>query len=190
MIDVNSNSSFRKSSAPGRQRGIILFVAMIILIMLALLGLYVTKSSVLQLKMADNTGMKSKTLEFAEASRSYAEAQIIVRGNQMSAGTVYDCSALGTGYYASPILSLTGCYALVVASFDWDNDSIAVPGDGKKYVVEYLGVDSISEVGDDVQQGLLESNKVAVHVFRIVTQGKEDRGSETILETIYLVRKS
>ena len=183
------------------QRGVALFIGLIFLLLMTLVGLYVSRSSVLELRMAGNAGAKAASFENAEDGRMDAEGILKTLSNTMSANMTSDTSAsasqafncgnLGAGYYARAGEG-TGCGVLVPDALNWDGaDSLPNPDNPEaRYAVEYLGLDEIFETGNDVETGIGNPEKKKVFVFRVVGHGVEPSGSASTVETIYMVFKS
>jgi len=172
-----------------RQKGAALIISILLLVVLTLIGLYLSQSGMLELRMADNAASRSIAFQRAEAARTYAENLINSQADQMSAaGGSFECT---TGYYASSNAPNTsGCSQLDLSQMKWDTtDSIAIDQD-QRYVIEYLGTDEVREPYLGVEVGNNTSQTMEVYVFRIVTRGSESAGGTVTLQSIFTARKS
>ncbi len=166
-------------------------IGLIFLVLMTMVGLFVARSSMLQLKMSDNAGAKATSFEAAEKARITAEKALITVANGVSQSGVYDCAKLGAGYFARAGSGGQNCQTFDLAAMNWDNnDSVAVNGNLERYAIEYLGEDEVNQVADEVETGSTAQGKVKVLVFRIVARGRDAAGAETIVKTVFLVRKS
>lgn len=174
-----------------RQRGAVLIISIVLLIVLSLIGLYLFNSSLLEMRMADNAGSSNVAFQRAEAARAYAEGLMNGLADNMSKGTItYGCTT--KGYYARASLGINGCSALNPASMKWDaTDSFAVPGNtNQRYALEYLGIDTVREIYLGLETGGNTSQTMKVYVFRILARGTEAAGGNTVLQSIFTARKS
>lgn len=174
-----------------RQRGYILVLSLFFLLLITVIGLYLFRSSTLELRMAGNAAAKAISFENAETAHRRAENSINALADTISTGTAYDCNAQGFGFYATAGQGVN-CTVLQQNGIDWDNtDSIEDANNSDShYVLEYLGLDEVYEIGDDVEIGAGEANTFEVHVFRIVGRGDEPTGAVSTVGTIFLARKS
>jgi Tfp pilus assembly protein PilX len=177
-----------------KQQGVVLFISLVFLLVMTFMGLYVMRSSIQQLQMADNAGSKIIAFERAEAARAYAEGLINAKADLMSTGADFNCNT--NGYFARSALAIVGCSVLNADALAWDNDdSFAVPdSEGQRYAIEYQGIDEVLEpnagveVGVGVGSGV--SDTIDVYVFKIIVRGGESAGGLSILQTIFVARKS
>ncbi len=175
-----------------KQQGSVLVISLIFLLVMTFLGIYVYRSSVLQLQMADNAGSKTSAFQQAESARAYAEGLLNAKADSMSTGTNFQCSA--AGYFARTDLAIQGCASLALSQMQWnDTDSFAVPNStDQRYAIEYMGEDEVLEPygGVLVGVGTGKSETINVYVFRIYAKGSETAGAKSILQSIFLARKS
>jgi len=171
-----------------RQHGVALVIGLVFLLLMTLIGLHLSRSSTLELRMAGNAGAKAVSFEFAEDVRMEAEQGLEQLVNNVLAVGVYDCSVLGAGYYARAGQG-TSCSALGQTLLGWDaTDSIVSTSYAdRRYAIEYLGKDQVFEIGDDVETGTGGQRMRDVYVFRVVGYGKEPSGSSSTVETFFIV---
>ncbi len=177
-----------------RQQGAVLIVSIILLVVMTLLGLYLSQTGILEMRMSENAASRSIAFQRAETARSQVE-KAVNPTKDPSTGLAYllsrnsgvlDCQKEGAGYYAAISANATGCSRLDLKKMNWDNtDSQALSGN-TRYAVEYLGTDCIAQelLGNEMGGAGEE-----VYVFRIITRGTEDAGGAVTIQSIYTVRK-
>ena len=174
-----------------------LFISMVFMLVMTFMGLYVMRTGIQQLQMADNAGSKTIAFQRAESARAYAEDLINAKADLMSTGTAgsdFECST--SGYFARSALEIVGCSVLSPGSLAWDDsDSFSIPNSaGQRYAIEYQGIDEVLEPNAGVEVGVGVgtgvSDLIDVYVFRIVARGEESAGGETVLQSIFIARKS
>ena len=172
------------------QLGAALLFSLIFLLVLTFLGIHVFRSSILQLRMADNAGSKNIAFQQAETAITYAEGLINTKADNMSTGTAYSCDT--NGYFARYALAIAGCSGLDPDSMQWDDtDSFTVPGStNQRYAIEYLGADQVYESNTGVEVGTGTSEMIDVYVFQIFAKGEESAGGNSILKSVFIARKS
>jgi type IV pilus assembly protein PilX len=174
-----------------RQRGVALAVSLVMLLLLSLIGLFVSRTSSLELRMAGNVAAKAVSFEHAEDARLDAEKLLISIAYGIDTGTAYDCGTLGTGYYAGGGAG-SNCSSMDVAALAWNGSDSLVNSENShaRYAVEYRGVNEVDEPYNDLQLGHQSFRSVDFHVFRIAGHGTEASGATSIISTVFLVRKS
>ena len=177
---------------PCQQRGAVLLVGMVFLLLMSIAGVQLSKRSVLDQYMATNLAVRTIAFENAETALAEAESQVPDLSEELDAGTTaYDCVALGAGYFAA-VGTGSQCSGANLSTLNWnDSDSIAhLSAPAGRYVIEYLGVDEIRTLDDDVEIGSGTKVSTTVHVYRIVSRGIQSSGSEVILQSLVMVTKS
>ncbi len=177
-----------------RERGAVLVISIVLLVVLTLLGLYLSQSGLLEFRMAENAASRSIALQAAETTRSLAETQAGVIAKQVNAnGDQYDCTTLGNGYYAASSAGtaagslkvaavVSGCNALDPNALKWDDSDSLSTQNGTRYVIEYLGIQDIKDP-KDVELG---QPPPTYHVFRILARGQDAGGGNVTLQSIYV----
>ena len=176
---------------PANQRGLILALSLFFMLLVTVIGLFLFRSSALELRMAGNAGAKAVAFESAETARVDGENGIVALADSIAAGNAYDCTTLGIGFYAIAGVG-DNCGDLDLDAMEWDGtDSVVDPNDASARIdTVYMGVDQIFEVGNDVEVGAGEANTLEVHVFRVVGRGRESSGGMTTVESTFLARDS
>ena len=179
--------------ADRRSTGMILMLSIVFLLLITIIGLYLFRSSTLDLRMANNSASKALSFEDAEAARIQAEGTLMDLADAISAGTAsYDCVDLGVGFYAAAGVG-EGCGEMDdPMDLAWtDDDSVVDPDNPHaRFAFEYVGIDEVFEIGDDVEMGTGQLNKFDVFVFRITGHGMDTSGGLTTVQSIFLARKS
>ena len=173
-----------------RQRGAVLIISIILLVVLTMLGLYLSQTGILELRMADNAASRSIAFQHAETARTKAESVMNALADRMSKKSgVLDCQTEGKGYYAAASANANGCPSLDLTKMKWDaTDSLTVDGN-TRYAVEYLGINKVPKFYFEKELGT-SGNTIEVYVFRIISHGIDTAGGEVLLQSIYTARKS
>jgi type IV pilus assembly protein PilX len=112
-----------------RQRGAILLVSLVMLLILTLLGVGAMDTSVMELKMTSNYREQIQALNAAESNLRFAEIDI---ENIISDSRRFDFNTADDGYYDSR--------AALANVHDWSElSTVAGAGSRDSYIVEYIG---------------------------------------------------
>jgi type IV pilus assembly protein PilX len=181
---VNAMKSMRSLPVVARsQRGAVLFVTLILLLVVTLLGVGAVQQSSTGLKRSVESAQKAISFQTAEsarvAARRVAEDMAAALGNAPSSFS----AAAGQGRYnvGGPGASSAAAPAIRSRAF-WANQSNFQAADGlSSYVIEYLGR----------QELVPDSNRdtgttVAVHVFRLTIHSTTNSGVETTVQSTYV----
>ena len=190
-MEAEANAVQGSFGVPGHQRGAVLLVGMVFLLLMSFAGLQLSKRSVLDQYMATNLAVRTIAFENAETALAQAESQVPALSAAFDSGeTEYDCIALGAGYFADAGTGIQ-CGAIDLSSLNWNNsDSIAHSSAAdSRFVIEYLGFDEIRALDDDVKIGSGIKMSTTVHVYRLVSRGVQASGSEVILQSLVMVTK-
>ncbi len=177
-----------------RQQGAVLIVSIVLLVVMTLLGLYLSQSGMLEMRMSENAAARSIAFQLAETARSQVEeavnpsqdptkglAHLISRNSG-----VLNCRQEGAGYYATASANATDCSPLDLHKMNWNNSDSKMLGGNTRYAVEYLGTECIAQ---DLLGSEVGGTGEEVFVFRIVARGAEDSGGVVTIQSIYTVRK-
>jgi type IV pilus assembly protein PilX len=175
------NHSFPKGH-PSKQRGVVMFVALILLLILSLLGVTAARMQTVEERMARNNDNRQIGAQAAEAALRSAE-------NGLLTGLYSNFAGNTNGLYA-PLLSngspLTG--------MDWSVPANTLPYAGPalsslqtmaqpKIVIENLP--PVAVAGDDISVTSLNPASPPVTVYRVTAQGVgADNTSTTTLQSI------
>ena len=162
-----------------RNRGAVLAVALLFLVILTLLGFTVLGVSQQEQKMAGQYQRQYLIQEQTEACLKIAEADAANAVNtQLNTATpnfVRSAGHINVDSGATPA-------AISDPAFWTDATNTLACGESARYVVEYLGVRSIADAADRYT-----SRTRAMHSFRITARGRDtNTDTQVMLQTIYL----
>lgn len=170
------------------QRGAVLILALVVLIILTLLGVSTMSSSGLELRMSGNSLEKTVSFENAEDVRLVAENMVDsivsrMEGTTENAREAAVAVGLNKGFYDRTV----GSNPAVEAIEFWEetNNYMRVGSTGSGYALEYLGVHAVYLNRTDAMAG---TNDALMHVFRITTIGQGADGARTALQAVYMRR--
>lgn len=176
-----------------RSSGMVLMLSIVFLLLITIIGMYLFRSSSLDLRMANNSASKALSFEGAETARISAEETLIALADDISAGTtVYNCTELGVGFFAATGEGLNCAEMADATAMAWtEADSVVDATNAHaRYAFEYVGIDEVFEIGDDVEMGTGTLNSFEVYVFRITGHSMDSSGGNTTVQSIFLARKS
>jgi type IV pilus assembly protein PilX len=163
-----------------RQRGVVLFVAMILLLILSLLGVTAARMQTVQERMARNDDNRQLGAQTAEAALRGAETGLLT-------GIYINFAANANGLFA-PLLS----NGSPVTALDWSTAlpyvgpvlaAVPTPSRAPRFVIENLP--SVAVAGDDISVTSLNPSSPPVTVYRVTARGVgADGTSTTTLQTI------
>jgi type IV pilus assembly protein PilX len=178
--------SFRN---PSRQRGVILFVALILLLILSLLGVTAARMQTVEERMARNEDNHQVGAEAAEAALRSGENGLLTGLYTNFAGNTAGLYAplLSNGSPVTPaIWNTPGAYLTYAASGGPPLLDLAVPApnaQAPKIVIENLP--SVAVAGDDISVTSLNPASPPVTVYRVSAQGVgADNSSTTTIQSI------
>lgn len=169
-------------SSPGKQRGVALVIALVLLIVVTLLGLASIRGTGLQEKMAANTYDREVAFQAAEAALRVAEARLGSTTQDIWRDCeVEDCET-------SPIDAPDSAWVTVdedSAGFDKRAESVGSP----QYVVDDLGLvpDAASNTGFDqsgaASQYGAQGTSLNIHHYRVTARSADpdDVGDRAIV---------
>jgi len=170
------------------QRGAVLILALVVLIILTLLGVSTMSSSGLELRMSGNSLEKTVSFENAEDVRLVAENMVDSIVSRME-GTTENAreAAVAVGFNKGFYDRTVGSNPTVEAVEFWEetNNYMQVGSTGSGYALEYLGVHAVYLNRTDAMAG---TNDALMHVFRITTIGQGADGAHTALQAVYMRR--
>ena len=174
------NSKFNTSSGkagPGRQRGVSLIVAMVMLIVLTLIGVSSMNTAIVELKMAGSSQQQSIALNRANELLRVGEEGVLDIVEEEEA---FDWSTDGPAGYYSKSDNIN------VHDINWTGLA-SVPGANANdsYIAEYLGDEAIP--GESKKEGT-DGRIVggAVHTFRITSRSAAGKSAVRLVQSIYV----
>lgn len=186
-----------------KQRGVVLIVALVILLVVTLLGVAVMKGATLDLKMAKNSQEHQQAFNAAEAALSQAEAMLVTNGPAATdlhpgcSGSKCFNSACTNGFCFSgvyPGASQSGCSVVpasnVIAADPWSSAALNVWATAGKYITptlpsSTLGTSTAKYIVEfrcfiDGDGGSVGSN-AGDALFRITARGKSAAGNAEVM---------
>jgi type IV pilus assembly protein PilX len=172
------NLNNRKFKAgPGRQRGVSLIVALVMLIVLTLIGVSSMNTAIVELKMAGSSQQQGIALNRANELLRVGEDDVEAIVTDPLA---FDFSAIDDGYYSK-------ANNIDVHNIDWAAqglDSVS-GGEHASYITEYLGDQEIP--GESRKEGT--DGRViggAVHTFRITSRSAAGKSALRLVQSVYV----
>jgi len=175
-----NNSKFNTGSGkagPGRQRGVSLIVALVMLIVLTLIGVSSMNTAIVELKMAGSSQQQSIALNRANELLRVGEDRVaaIVADPQ-----TFDFSASGDGYYAK-------ADDIDVHNINWAErglKSVQGASEHEVYIAEYLGAQI--PTGESRKDGTAPILGAAVYTFRITSRSEAGKSALRLVQSIYV----
>src|ERR1700683_77089 len=166
-----------------KERGIVLFVALIFLLILSLLGVTAARMQTSEERMARNDDNRQLGAQAAEAALRNAESGLL-------SGLYTNFTANTNGLYdptwsnGSPVPTLNWSSASAVLTYAGPAlASIPAASQSPKFVIESLP--SIAAAGDDIARTSMSAPSPPVPVYRVTAQGVgADGTSTTTLQSI------
>jgi type IV pilus assembly protein PilX len=166
-----------------KERGIVLFVALIFLLILSLLGVTAARMQTSEERMARNDDNRQLGAQAAEAALRNAESGLL-------SGLFTNFAANTNGLYdptwsnGSPVPTLNWSSASAVLTYAGPGlTSIPSASQSPKFVIESLP--SIAAAGDDISVTSMSAPTPPVTVYRVTAQGVgADGTSTTTLQSI------
>lgn len=158
-----------------QQKGMAMFLSLIMLLMMTLIIIHGARSSTLEIFLANNVQSVAQALMRAEDSTLVGET--FVELNYPGAPTV-DFSAVQTdGFYSD--------LEIDVVSLDWTdytNEHIGADAQLREYIVEYVGPVTAIEGSLAMGAGAASEKRF---LYRVSGRGASSRGSTRVVQTIY-----
>ncbi len=127
--------SGRCFAAPPKQRGVVLFIALIALVLMSMIGITMVRQMTGGQQIIGNLGFKQGATSVAD--RATEAARTFVTG---AASATLDANVVGNAYYASAPDVANPLIPFDPTVYDWTNASIAILDDGNSvnYIVQRL----------------------------------------------------
>jgi type IV pilus assembly protein PilX len=164
---------------PENQRGMVLVISLIMLMVLTMIGLSSTRISSLEVIMGVNTQNSVESLMLAEDSALAAEIKITEDFG--GAPTINLSENTVDGFYLDSEIDLQ--------TVDWSSlshESVARTGHpDREYIVEYIGPRTLP--GSSLAVGTGSTSEIR-YLYRVSGRGDSERGSARVVQTIYALR--
>ena len=133
-----------KRARPGRQRGVVLFIALIVMVAMALAGLALIRTVDTGVIVAGNLAFKQSATNAGDQGLEAARSWLLLNKSVLSSDNVAPTSGTGSAYYANwqANLDLPGTDP-AKTDFDWASNAVQVTADDGagnrvRYVVHRL----------------------------------------------------
>lgn len=158
-----------------RQKGMAMFVSLIMLLLMTLIIIHGARSSTLEIFMANNVQSVAQALMRAEDSALAGETFVAL--NYPGAPTTDFSTNQADGLYTD--------LEIDVVSLDWADYTTEQTGAGaalREYIVEYVG--PVTALGGSLSMGAGAASEKRF-LYRISGRGASSRGSKRVVQTIY-----
>ncbi len=160
---------------PSKQKGLALFVSLIMLLVMTLIIVIGARSSTLELSMGNNSQHTAEALMRAEDSVVAAEG--LIERNFVGGPKANFRSSQSDGMYVAGEIN--------VNSVDWKSYPAVRTGSGqdlREYIIEYMG--PARTAGGSLSVGAGAASDIR-YVFRVSGRGASSRGGARVVQTIY-----
>jgi type IV pilus assembly protein PilX len=169
----------RYSNNSANQRGMVLIISLIMLMVVTMIGLSSARISVLEVLMGANTQNSVESLMVAEDSALSGEIKIT---EEFGGAPTYDLSvATDDGLYLDE--------NIVIETVDWSSMTTEIETrDGqqdREYIIEYIGPRTVP--GSSLAIGTGKTSDIR-YLYRVSGRGNSERGSARVVQTIYALR--
>lgn len=161
-----------------KQRGAVLIIALIMLLILTILGVAVMESSVIEERMAGNNMTSARVFQMAELALREAEADIQALTQAPIAGAHAFVNQLSE---PEPTLNAWWEDGSIDAAF-WEDDAVDGPADAANGIESDYYIEEYTYVCDEVVDVNLEDCTV---VYRITARAAGGRNSTVLLQSLY-----
>ncbi len=161
--------------SPSKQKGMALFISLIMLLLMSVIIVHGARSSTLELLLGNNAQHTARALMRAEDSAVAAEGLIELN---YSGGPSIDFSAnQSDGIYIAGEIN--------VNAVDWTGYAAERIGTGdnyREYIIEYLG--TAVTTGGSLSIGAGAASDIR-YLYRVSGRGESSRGGARVVQTIY-----
>jgi len=190
------------NTMPARQRGIVLFVALIMLVVMSILGISSIRGIALEEKMSGISYDQSLAFQAAEAAlRAGEQAAIsLAAGSEPADIPCAPLSHAVNGYIATPSLNCSADWVtgiatntLLGAAIPLTNDLGTQAGNAPRYLIEYLGGDAPCYPGlnpDKKYDSCAAAEQdCSCHRFRVTAISNPGEGrANVMLQSVFFTR--
>jgi hypothetical protein len=173
-------SQSRHFRAPNRQQGAALFMALIVLLILTILGVFGMNIARLQNLMAGNNQFQTTALNNAEGVLSVGEEEV-----ESVLGTSKDWNASGDYFYDRTAESTE---VINPEAANWTFKFQTIPPDDPtspfRYVLEYTG--EYTDYQCSVKWGATYSDVCKRYIFLVTAQNEASRGAKRTVQSVYV----
>ena len=158
-----------------KQKGMAMFISLIMLLLMSIIILHGARSSTLELLLGNNAQHTAQALMRAEDSVVAAEATIEL--NYVGAPTVDFSANPSDGIYVDGEIGIN--------TVDWSGYTTEQIGAGdtyREYIIEYLGPFTATGGSLSVGAGVASDTR---YLYRVSGHGAASRGGARVVQTIY-----
>jgi Tfp pilus assembly protein PilX len=176
---------------PNRQQGAALFMALIVLLVLTILGVFGMNIARLENLMAGNSQFQARALNNAEAT--------LAAGEKVAQTAIEKCTVPGVGYYDLPSGSKP---AFDPAAVNWPDASYqtlptTTPPDSavpSRFIVEYFGPYKDKKCSQSYKGSASYNSTTSIsdcvrYIFLVTAQNDSSRGARRTVQSVYVSAK-
>lgn len=169
--------SIRMPTLPGRsqQAGITLLVVMILLVLTAILGIVIMRSSAMQERMTANLRDRSIAFQAAEATLRFAQDQVL-------GGAAWDTQVPNAGTCGSQSICPSGSAPNWRPMAAWDARLAAAP----EYWIEYIGTGQGQPGGCDTTSGT--TLNCSNPLYRVTARSRAEGRADVVVQATIISR--
>ncbi len=163
-----------------KQRGMAMFISLVMLLLISLIVLHAARSSTLELLMGNNAQHTAQALMRAEDSAVAGE--VLIDTNYRGGPTIGFSVAPGQ----TPTRGLYTAGQIDLKTIDWTGYAAERVGTGdtyREYIIEYMG--PVTAVGGSLSVGAGAASTTRF-LYRVSGRGAASRGSARVVQTIYI----
>ncbi len=167
------------------QRGAVLVVSLMILLLMTLLGVTAMRTANFELVMATNTQARSSAMAVAENALVDGEVDIVTN---YGSTPLFDWSSVGTdGLYTvgDAVEGVAGGNTLDDISWDSATGAYQAAPSGGKYTLEYLGPYTTAGASLTLGGGGASDKR---YLYRVSGRGEFGKGGTRFVQSIYATR--
>ncbi len=160
---------------PSKQKGMALFISLVMLLLMSVIIVHGARSSTLELLLGNNAQHTAQALMRAEDSVVAAESLIAL--NYVGAPTVDFSVSQSDGIYVGGEIDIN--------TVDWTGyaaERSGVGDDYREYIIEYLGPATATGGSLSVGAGVASDTR---YLYRVSGRGVASRGGARVVQTIY-----
>lgn len=169
---------FRGQSMRSGQQGIALVVVLILLVVTAILGLAIMRSSAMQERMAANLRDRSLAFQAAEGALRFAQDQILGVGN-------WDTQTPAVGDACVDGVCPSGSAPVWVPLDGAEYDSVRIP-EAPEYWIEYIGTGPGQPGGCDSTSG--STLNCANPIYRVTARSRAEGRADVLVQATVISR--
>ncbi len=163
------------SKIKNKETGVVLFLSLVFMVLIAMLGMFTVRSATSEIKIATNVQARASAFSDAELGIKSGEKVI---ANTLVGAPAFDWSTNVTDgfYYDGDVQNLRAI---------WNgNPGYETGDDASQFIVEYLGPFTTEGSSIAIGAGTLSNQR---YVYRVTGRGQSARGGYRLSQSIYAV---